>query len=63
MRVRYTGVRVEYVDHEADLWCTKCLMHSGLRLWVAVSTEWYYELQARLWCVEHEDSDGIEEPD
>lgn len=59
-QMRVVSVRVEYVDHQPGLWCNRCMLSTGMRLWVAVSHGPRMHLQERLWCYEHRGHRGIE---
>ena len=58
-KMRVTSVRREYVDHETQLWCNRCMLATGARLWIAWIAPNGMFLQERLWCYEHEGSDGV----
>lgn len=58
-RMRVTSVRIEYVDHQTGLWCSRCMLSTGARVWVAITGPGGMHLQARLWCYEHEGSRGV----
>jgi hypothetical protein len=56
---RTTRVSMEYVDHDHGHWCNACMKSTGIRLWIMVSLADRMHMQDRLYCYEHEGSDGV----
>jgi hypothetical protein len=54
VNVRPVAVRVEPVAVERGLWCMRCMLSTGVRVWVAVSLGDQSHLQERLYCRECE---------
>jgi hypothetical protein len=57
--MRAVAVRVEYLDHETGLWCNTCMLSTGIRAWVALTSPHGMHLQQRLWCYDHQGSRGV----
>lgn len=53
-QVRAVGVHIEHVDHTHGHWCNRCLLSTGLRVWVAVSHAGRMHLQEQLYCYQCE---------
>lgn len=60
---RSTLVHREYVDHDTGHWCNRCLLSTGLRIWVVASYLTRCHLQTWLWCSECQGHDVTVSPD
>jgi hypothetical protein len=52
MAQRVVGVRVEPVATETGLWCSRCLLPSGILVWLAISLGDQMHLQRMRRCRE-----------
>lgn len=50
MATRAVDVHAEVIDFDHGHWCNRCMLPTGFRFWVAVTIDYWMQMQVRPWC-------------